>query len=380
MLAVWVLGLGCGPDGTQAPSTLSEADPIEASNEETSPSTTSSSTTTTAGPECEADLANDPANCGACGVGCLGGACFDGQCERVPLLPEGGEWYDVYVDRSTVLGCGDTLASQEIAPDGLGPAQTLGVASACGGRSSEAGVARTHLDLNRIDVSTWDGRNRSYSAPTGYVTGTTGAMWRDGEACFQWVDYPSIADREIQCLDPDTGAVRTWAPFDGHDLVPTELYDGGGRNWILYGDTLHEVLADGSIVAGIEVEEEILALDADDVWTVVETLPGGGGLRLTRTPLDGGSAVEVAPVQYEPWAGFDAGSIALTDDFVFFMDGDHRVKRAPRDGVGAAQTVLELSEDAARIREIAVVPGALVFLDDEARSQNLWAVGIDTAP
>ena len=62
-----------------------------------------------AGPGCDADLARDPQNCGACGRRCFGTPCNQGVCTycRAPLTQCGSSCYDLATSTQHCGGCGN---------------------------------------------------------------------------------------------------------------------------------------------------------------------------------------------------------------------------------------------------------------------------------
>jgi hypothetical protein len=71
---------------------------------------------------CDGSFDSDPANCGACGHDCLGGACVTGQCQPV-LLATGGMPFSVTVDDTRVYWVNDMNAGdvRSVAKDGSAP-------------------------------------------------------------------------------------------------------------------------------------------------------------------------------------------------------------------------------------------------------------------
>jgi hypothetical protein len=89
-LAVAV-GLGCGSTSGAVLSSLDGGGAVDAPVKESSTADVTPESATDSSPEgaadagCDGAYDSDPANCGACGHGCLGGACVAGQCQPVLL-------------------------------------------------------------------------------------------------------------------------------------------------------------------------------------------------------------------------------------------------------------------------------------------------------
>jgi hypothetical protein len=324
--------------------TLSDGDVVQRD------ATLKDTATPSADATCNADLATDPHNCGACGHDCLGGACTASACAPILVASSQGKPFTLAVNETAIYWTNNE-------------ANTIGYAPIDGGAAgvfvSFAGYSPTGLalDANHIYWTRW-------------LEGLIGWVALDGGA-------PSSFSS--QGIGPGTLAVQSGTlavvndqPFtcqNAYSVVKMAV-DGGGASIVAEGGTElpSVVLAMGSIywanrgtascdaggargaVEGVPVrgggrvvftasEPDGLATDGTSLFWV--NLNGGalGAASIVSQPLDGGVARVLASNLAEPL------TIAVDDANVYWADwSNESIMRVRKDGSQAIPTTVATAQ------------------------------------
>jgi hypothetical protein len=297
---------------------------------------------------CDGSIASDPDNCGACGHGCLGGACVAGQCQPV-LLATGPQPFSVVVDDTrvywTTAGT-DPGEVRSVAKDGSSPA-TIAT-----GLNDPQGVFvdATNLFWNevgspgRVSMGDKDGSNAvilsqsNADGPQGIVADTSWVYWLD------IYTYRGVV-RAGRTATPDGGTPTVLA--SGWDYVFGMAQDDTYIYWTSegtapVGDTdaaaavpgkILSVRKDGTTSATVLADglgdPHFVTVDATAVyWT------DSADNTVMRLALKGSAPTQLAQ-------GAQPYGIAVDATYVYFstLGTDHSdgtLVRVPKDGSGPA--------------------------------------------
>lgn len=252
---------------------------------------------------CAADLASDPANCGACGHDCLGGACAAGACQPTVFVSGEDGVTGVAIVGSALYWTRETAGLVRTAPLAGGAPTTL-LSVGAGGPKNPCGIGTDGTSLfvtDRFDakISKWSvagveaWTRSSFDSATGIaVYGAT--VFVTSQALDQIVaadsdganpaprmsslNYPAGVAVANGLLFASSGSGILMAPVDTGTPVgtvsPTSRFQDGG------GDLIH---------TGI-------AADGATLWFTI----GSRGVVATIPAASGGSARVIAPQQTDP--------------------------------------------------------------------------------
>jgi hypothetical protein len=298
---------------------------------------------------------SDPANCGRCGHGCLGGACVAAQCQPVTLFTGGGSLQGVVVD-STSVYFGDLGTSANHYTDGLVRRMPLTGEGDGGANVTPMGSA-TEAAVIALDPTYlyWTSNATIYRTPVG---GTTPQVLASGgNYCFG----AALDSTYLYCTDGVFNVV-TRVPLTGIPdggpapvIVPANVIPGtsgiavnANALFIAGVGTTQNGEADGVVVtAGLDgtglhpfaiaqYAAGNVALDSTDVyWTRASPAPQhpGGVFAGPLTGLPDASA----PAQIAPSVG-GAINLAVDGAFVYWTDS-YDVLASPRTGGGSPLTL-----------------------------------------
>lgn len=188
---------------------------------------------------CDADLASDAANCGACGHDCLGGACLEGACQPVtlvetyasgPIAADGGfvYWFD-----------GETDVLMRVPTTGGAPSSVADLAPV-GVYTLDEMVARGGHVVLSTPLNSTDTRLLSVDVASGAVTTLFEAT--DGDA---WDGHFAADDTHVYFVDAELFSI----PLGGGSLValdPDAYLGGYFRRDVAIDDTHLYVAAFGT--------------------------------------------------------------------------------------------------------------------------------------
>lgn len=280
-------------------------------------------------PTCEADTSSDPANCGACGHACGGGACTAGRCQ--PL-----EWYKAAAPpialalTATRVVWAETNAVRSCQKSGCGSAptdiSTTGTVSALANDGNL--VAWTRSD-NTVNSALHDGTGSESvggaSTPRGLIVSTDGST--------RTILFADLGATQISrtvggasptALYANSGAVNLVAPLGAARFAFTTVEGGSHRLYLADRDGGQKVPSLNSAVA-------LHAIATRGNSTVAVATPSGLILR-----TNGGAAALTA-------LGNDVVRVALDGptmgEGVYVTTGAGEVRACRLTGCAAAVTV-----------------------------------------
>jgi hypothetical protein len=262
------------------------------------------------------DLRSDPDNCGACGHGCLGGACSNATCLPAVVASGQGALRGIVADGRSVFwaGAGFVAATPR---DVIAPT-TIASFEGTGFRMAELG-----------DYVYWVTRDTGLVArakKTGGATetlaanqGDVGGIATDGATVY-WDTYPdgSLYSKPLDSSGPATVLDQ------GSNLTGVQLR--GGFLYYIEDSSLRRLKVGTTSTSGPYLARAgTFELVADDAFLYAASAEGDA---VVRVPVAGGSPQQLADAS-SPW-GF-----AADDAFVYWANEDSGdVDKIRKDGAG----------------------------------------------
>lgn len=291
------------------------------------------------------DVSSDAANCGACGHGCLGGACESGVCRPLALssVPTGSISETLALDGDSVywMSSGDTgYQLSKVAKAGGAKVQL-----ATGAGTPYLGRANLAVDDQSAYWISFQPRAVLSASLGGGGAPTLLAPLPDGESGLEAavaVDAQSIYYKVsfvgVWALAKGSGAPRELAPLGGDSYGGLGL-DGGQVYWTELDGGLHAAGTAGGgstlLLGGRPAPTGALALSGSLYWLEVGAI--GRPSSVMTAALDGTSA---HPLASGLAVEVDA-PLAVDDESVYLLTGllgDKHVTTLPREG-GTPQTM-----------------------------------------
>jgi hypothetical protein len=163
---------------------------------------------------CGADLQTDPANCGACGHDCIGGACLAGQCQAWTLVPGVFGSAEIALDATNIYWSGYSNGQiLRAAKDGTGVTVLV----------TESGTQPIGTTIDDTNVYWVDGENPGSVQSIPKSGGDGGAT------------YLTPANLETPLSVAVDSQNIYWAEYYGNAIGRANKLDGGGFGYIATG-------------------------------------------------------------------------------------------------------------------------------------------------
>ncbi len=321
----------------------------------TGPVDATADTTLAADAACSASLDSDPANCGRCGHGCLGGACVAGQCQPV-LLASGSMPFSVVIDDTSVYWCSANTDPGDVRSVGKDGSNPLTLAT---GMHAPQGV---FVDATNVFWNEVSAPGRTFKAnkdgSNAIVLSQTNAAGPQGiVADADWVYFLDLYTTQGVVKAPRDGLADAGFPLvvsGGWPNVWALAQDATSIYWTSRGtvgapdagipgkvlsipknglDAGPTVLAVGTMGATILGGPVFVTVDATAVYWTDE-----GSSAVMRVPLGGGTPMQLA-------TGNNTYAIAVDATDVYFTtygtdQADGTIVRVPKDGSGTPTVVV----------------------------------------
>ncbi len=215
-------------DGDAGPGTFPDGGPMKdgtVGSDEGGKAEDAGDAQSTGDASCGANLQTDPANCGACGHSCIGGACSAGQCQAWTLVPGVFGSAEIAVDATNIYWSGFSNGQiLRAAKDGSGSVTVL---------VTESGTQPIGVTIDDTSVYWVDAENPGSVQSVPKSGGDGGAT------------YLTPANLETPLSVAVDAQHVYWAEYYGNAIGRANKLDGGGFGYVATGLNSPTVVAAG---------------------------------------------------------------------------------------------------------------------------------------